>query len=171
MMIAATLLAYDDWIIIEATHPRTGIQFTEQFKSWPPNPGEMKAFCDDMAKRSARYAVYDLLPKPDLTPRPPPVPNTTPGRCANCWVSNDLPHYAAMVEMSKTADPKDWVFFENHPKYGSGIRVPFEWYPRRGGTVSQQGRTGFRSAGEVADEWLRETDAKRLSDSTARKAG
>lgn len=158
MMIAATLLDYDDWVIVEATHPRTGIQFTEKFKSWPPNPGEMKEFCDDMAKRAARYAVYDKLPKPDLIPRLPSPPNTEPGRCANFFVWELDPNYPSMAERSKAADPKDWCFFQGHPIYGNGIKVPLEWYPRRGGTLSSI----FRQAMPTEEE-LRERYAPKKS--------
>lgn len=56
--------------MLAATHPRTGIQATENFKAWPPNSGEVKAFCDAMAKEAARYAIYDKLPKPDFTLHP-----------------------------------------------------------------------------------------------------
>lgn len=72
--IALVLAYYDDWVILEATHPRTGIQASEKFKSWPPNSGELKQFCDDMAKREARYAIYDQLPKPNLAPWQPALP-------------------------------------------------------------------------------------------------
>jgi len=132
---ACILAGYDDWVIVEATHPRTGIQATEKFKSWPPNSGELKDFCEVMAKQAARYAVYEQLPKPNFTPRAPPLPDDRPGRCANLFVSENVPAYAAMVELSKTADPKDWCWFTDHPKHGSGIKVPFEWYPKRGGTL------------------------------------
>ncbi len=70
-MIAATLASYQEWVILEATHPRTGIQFTDKFKTWPPNPGELKEFCDDLSKRAARYAIYDKLPKPNVAPWQP----------------------------------------------------------------------------------------------------
>lgn len=75
LAIALVLSAYEDWVILEATHPRTGIQATEKFKSWPPNSGELKHFCDDMARRALRYAIYEKLPKPNLPPADPaPVP-------------------------------------------------------------------------------------------------
>jgi hypothetical protein len=134
--IACILASYDDWVIVEATHPATGIQATEKFKAWPPNSGELKQFCADMATRAARYAVYDKLPRPDLTPRLPPQPDRRAGRCATLFVPESAPHYAAMVERSKAGDPKDWCWFADHPKYGAGIKVPFEWYPRRGGTLA-----------------------------------
>lgn len=58
MMITATLLAYDNSVICEATHPHTGIQFTEKFKTWMPQPGELKEFCDGLAARNARNAAH-----------------------------------------------------------------------------------------------------------------
>lgn len=128
--IACVLLDYDDWVMVEATHPATGVQATEKFKSWPPNSGEMKAFCEDMAKRAAKYAVYDKLPKPDMTPRLPPPPDTRAGRCANLFIPDTAPHYAAMVERAKNEDPKDWLLVRG------GIRIPLDWYPARGGHLS-----------------------------------
>jgi hypothetical protein len=145
LAIAAVLAGYDDWVIVEATHPRTGIQATEKFKAWPPNSGELKEFCDDMAKRAARYAVYDKIPKPNFTPRLPSPPDTRPGRCANLFVPNSSPHYATMVALSENANPKDWCWFTDHPDHGSGIKVPFEWYPTRGGTRG----TTFRQAASI----------------------
>lgn len=68
LSIAEILLHYDDWIMCQATHPWTGIQRTEKFKHFPPNPGELADFCDDLNKLSKRYAYYDTLPKPDVPP-------------------------------------------------------------------------------------------------------
>jgi hypothetical protein len=58
MMITATLMAYDNSVICEATHPHTGIQFTEKFKTWMPQPGELKEFCEGLAARNARNAAH-----------------------------------------------------------------------------------------------------------------
>lgn len=146
--IACGLAAYDEWVIVEATHPRTGIQATPNFKAWPPNSGEMKEFCDAMAKKAARYAVYDTLPKPDLVPRIPPPPDTRQGRCANLFVPETSPHYAAMLALIQDADPKDWRFFSGHPTYGNGVKVPLDWLPTRGGAL----RSTFRQAIPSMDE-------------------
>lgn len=59
--IACILEAYDNGVIYEATHPRTGIQATEKFKSWPPNSGELKEFCDALSARNARHAAWFTL--------------------------------------------------------------------------------------------------------------
>jgi hypothetical protein len=68
---AEILTHYEDWVIVQATHPWTGIQRAGNFKWVPPNPGELADFCDDIAKRAARYAYYDTLPKPDVVWHPP----------------------------------------------------------------------------------------------------
>lgn len=70
--ITLVLAAYDGSVICEATHPRTGIQATDKFKSWPPNSGELKEFCDGLVARNARHELYMTLPKPNLAPRLPP---------------------------------------------------------------------------------------------------
>lgn len=154
--VACVLEAYDDWVIVEATHPRTGIQSTEKFKAWPPNAGEVKEFCDDMATRAARYAVYDKLPRPDLVPRIPLPPDNRSGRCANLFVPESSPYYAAMVERSREADPKDWRL-DRDAQGINGIKVPLEWVPSRGGGTRATGKKkGFRPYAEVVAEWQQE---------------
>ena len=121
--IACVLEAYDDWIIREATHPRTGIQATEKFKAWPPNVGELKEFCDVMAE-SAKYAVHDHLPKPNLLPRIPPPIDSTPGRRANLLVTERSASYGYMLQRAQhpDSDPVDWIMVPG------GIKVPLHWW-------------------------------------------
>lgn len=102
LAIATVLAVYDEWVILEATHPRTGIQASEKFKSWPPNSGELKQFCDDMSKRAARYAIYDKLPKPNRAPRLPPPARTE---------ANDRPR--PTLDEIKAKYP--WLFREKQP--------------------------------------------------------
>jgi hypothetical protein len=156
--IACVLAAYEEKIIFEATHPRVGIAGTEKFKGYPPNPGELKEFCENLVIRGARYAHYSALPKPDLTPRLPPLPDNTPGRRANLFVSDHAPHYEAMVERSKISDPLDWCWFTDHPKFGNGIKVPLDWYPNRYNSNSG----GFQKASAVpTDEELQRRYGRR----------
>jgi hypothetical protein len=44
--IAAVLILYDEGMIRSVTDPGRGIQSTEKFASWPPNCGELKAYCE-----------------------------------------------------------------------------------------------------------------------------
>lgn len=50
------------------------------------------------------------------------------GALANLFVGHDKPGYNDMVERSKTADPAEWCWYQNHPQWGSGIKVPLNWY-------------------------------------------
>lgn len=111
------LTKYPAAIVEWATDPRTGIQATEQFKSFPPNSGEVKAFCDaevrrihEAGKQAFRFHRREYVP-PDLSP----------GCRANLLVHSAVtmfPELKTWTESPK-ADPLDW----KHDEEGRGIWV------------------------------------------------
>lgn len=120
MAIASVLMSYSEEVIIDVTDPRTGISTQEKFRSFPPNSGELKAFCDVRDAYLCRINTYRHLP-----PRmalPPPPRSDAPGRRANLLVPKGVPRYEEMVKRSKTADPAEWC---THPR---GIKVPISWW-------------------------------------------
>jgi hypothetical protein len=124
LAIAAVLSCYEEQLIAEVTDPRTGISTHEKFAAFPPNPGELKRYCEDRAARRARLGQYAEMPTPDFS-RPqlaPPVPK--PGRRANVFVHRDCPRYGEMCERAHKpeADPAE---FEWHPE---GIKVSLTWW-------------------------------------------
>jgi hypothetical protein len=68
MALGFVLALFPDPVIAEATSPSTGIQTTAKFAVWPPNPGELKAYCDAIVDRERHIAHQDL--PPDFKPRP-----------------------------------------------------------------------------------------------------
>ena len=158
--IACVLAGYAESVIYESTHPRTGIQASEKFRGFPPNSGEVKDFCDDLAERNARHAKLASLPRPNLTPRLLLV-DDTPGRLANLFVGNDKPAYQAMCERAKTADPKWWCWYRDDPKWGSGIKVPMSWYQQRG---SVQQKSPLEAAKSVLDRYAAEAQRQPQKD-------
>ena len=119
MAVTAVLAHFDDDVIREVTDPLIGIATKEKFRDWPPNAGQLKAYCDEVQAYRLRLADYAKRPRLRLvetTPRP------LPGRRANLLVPRGVPRYADMVERSKTADPADFEMVDR------GIRVPLNWY-------------------------------------------
>ena len=86
---------------------------------------ETKRFRDAMhsTTREERQAHIDRVMGARRLP-----PNLPRGSLANLFVGRDKPRFEAMVERAKTADPAEWCWYENHPKWGSGIKVPLNWY-------------------------------------------
>jgi hypothetical protein len=114
---------YKPDIIREVTDPRTGISTVEKFRAFPPNSGELKAYCDARVAYVARIREYAKMPLVNFVRLPPQAPREKPpGHRANLIVPRDAAAFQAMVERSKTADPADWCW---DPK---GIRVPQTWY-------------------------------------------
>jgi hypothetical protein len=74
----------------------------------------------------------------DFTPQFKPAPiaiaraeqlfvDRQPGYCANFYVATTFPAYQAMCARAEGADPKDWRWYHDHPQFGSGIKVPWDW--------------------------------------------
>jgi hypothetical protein len=119
MAIATILMSYSEEIINDVTDPRTGISTREKFRAFPPNSGELKAYCDERDAYLTRINTYRRLP-----PRralPPPSADKPPGRLANVLVPRNAPQYEKMVERSKTADPAEWCWHDR------GIKVALTW--------------------------------------------
>jgi hypothetical protein len=105
---AAVLACYSTEIIKRVTDPRTGISTAEKFQAFPPNSGELKAYCDEQQARDARIAAYRSLPPANFARLPAPPPG--PGTRATVFVPTSAPQYKKMVESSQKpdADPFDW---------------------------------------------------------------
>lgn len=58
----------------------------------------------------------------------PPMRYSYDGMGANLYVGSDKPDYQAMCDRAKTADRRQWCWYRDHPKWGSGIMVPLAWY-------------------------------------------
>jgi hypothetical protein len=128
--IGCVLAGYDEDIIVEATHPRFGIQGSEKFRAFPPNSGELKQFCENLAERNHRQARLRELPRVSTAPRlpPPDLETRPPGWRANLYVPNTVAGYERMIERAKSADRGDWCWYSDHPKWGSGIKVRRDWW-------------------------------------------
>lgn len=90
-----------------ATDPRTGIQGTEKFRSFMPNSGEVRAFCQAEMRRIAESA-RPIHKAPNCRYVPPA---RSPGSRANVFVPADNPVYAQLVAWSrgKDADECGWL--------------------------------------------------------------
>lgn len=132
MACSAVLSLYAPDLIREVTDPRTGIQNAPDFRAFPPNSGELKAFCEAEISRRARLGAYQKLPPVSAAPRLD-SPEKLPGRCANLFVRSDMPRYAEMLERTKNADPKDW---RSDPARG-GIWVSLAWWTDRSGSLGE----------------------------------
>ena len=84
MALGIVLALFDESVIAEATSPATGIASTMQFSLFPPNPAELRRFCDDIVRRRARINHEEVPPGFD----PPPysrhydhVGNGSPAPC------------------------------------------------------------------------------------------
>jgi hypothetical protein len=100
------LTKYPKAIVEWATDPRTGIQATEKFASFPPNSGEVKAFCDAEVKR-----IYEAgKPAPRFRKHEYLQAERYPGYRANVLVRADAPQFPKVKAWSETAeaDPFDW---------------------------------------------------------------
>ena len=108
--IAAVLCGYETDLIREVTDPRTGIQASEKFRAFLPNVGELKGYCEAEAarrERLKRLGERRVPIAPDLRLEPPEQP---PGHLANVHIYAEHPRYPALVEWSKTAEPRLWKF-------------------------------------------------------------
>jgi hypothetical protein len=153
--IALVLSDYDDEIIMQVTDPRTGIQIHDKFKAFPPNSGELKAYCEAYAKHRERVEHYKSLPP--VRPLPakalPFAGDKPAGRLANLLVRKTIPGYERMVERAKTADPAEWCW---HPE---GIKVPVQWWSGGGAAIGPAEPAQFRMGDKLAAICARNPDA------------
>lgn len=123
--IAAVLSMFDPALIREVTDPRTGISQSDfmdgRFRSFMPNSGELKAYCESIARHRERIARLGAIHIPKRLP--PPI-DTRPGRRANVFVPPEAPQYARCRERTKDADPADWKYDEQGRP---GIWVALGW--------------------------------------------
>lgn len=113
--IAAILASYDDADLIrEVTDPRTGISATEKFASFMPNVGELKIYCDSVARRKANLARLAALPAPDPNRPKLAKPGPGPGDLANAFVPATHPKYRDLLEWSRGADGRLWRIGKSH---------------------------------------------------------
>lgn len=117
--IAAVLALYAPSLIKLVTDPRTGISTTEKFRTFMPNSGELKAYCDEQQAIMDRHRRYAELPKPDYSGH-----DREPVCVANLLVIKDSPRYRAIVDRSEKSDVQDWKWDER----GRGIWVPLSWW-------------------------------------------
>lgn len=139
--IGAVLSSYEIDLIREVTDPRTGIQTSEKFMTFMPNPGELKVYCDSVAARRDRLQRLGSLPLPDPSQRRLARPEPRPGDLATVFVPAENVRYPKFVEWAKTANPRLW-------KYG----------------VSSDNRQGIWISYDTWD--LRQIATKKLSDIT-----
>jgi hypothetical protein len=125
--IAAVLALYSPGLIRIVTDPRTGISTSEKFRTFMPQSGELKAYCDEQAAIMDRYARLAMLPKPDFRRRLPSPPLAN-GCRARLFVPAGSPGYEALVKRSQepNANRLDWKWGERSDVLG--IWVSNEWY-------------------------------------------
>lgn len=125
--IAAVLACYDTEVIKRATDPRTGISQSDfmdgRFRSFMPNSGELKAYCDQQESKIGRERRWETLPSPQFRRLPPPLRIPAPGDRANVLVLKDAPQYARMVALTSEKNPREWRMDESD----RGIWVSLEW--------------------------------------------
>ena len=63
MAVTAVLAHFDDDVIREVTDPLIGIATKEKFRDWPPNAGQLKAYCDEVQAYRLRIADYSKRPR------------------------------------------------------------------------------------------------------------
>jgi hypothetical protein len=108
--IASVLARYDADLIREVTDPNTGIQTREKFMTFMPNAGELKVHCEAVAAHRDRLQKLGTLPRVDFNQARLPRPRPAAGDLATVFVPDTNPRYGALVEWSKTADPRKWKF-------------------------------------------------------------
>lgn len=159
--IAAVLSLYEPEIMIEVTDPRTGIQNTDDFKTFMPQSGELKRYCDGVAAVRDRIRKMAAWPAPDPNRMRLAAPVPMPGDKATVLVPKENPRYPALVEWAKTADERLWKF---DPR---GVWVSWDTWDSR----SVAARMGARSNGlgpltlsEDARRAMADIDAQRNGD-------
>lgn len=124
---AAVLARYDADLIREVTDPNTGIQTREKFMTFMPNAGELKVHCEAVAAHRDRLQKLGSLPRVDFSLARLPRPKPAAGDLATVFVPAANPRYGALVEWSKTGDPRKWKFEPGR----SGIYVAYDVWDQR----------------------------------------
>lgn len=109
--ITAVLAMYEPDLIREVTDPRTGIQTTEKFMTFMPNAGELKRYCEGVARHRQRMKELAALPRPVPAARRLANPHIkVPGSLANIFVPEGHVRYQRLAEWAPTADPRMFRF-------------------------------------------------------------
>lgn len=154
--IAAVLALYEPEIIAQVTDPRTGISTHEKFRTFMPNSGELKAYCDEHQAIRDRRQRYAALPRPSFDRQPRLDGPKGPGHLANVFVPSSAPGYQAMRDWASTADTRYW---RNDEGGRAGIWVALHLYQER---KERQDLHGFRqfTAAELLTLYGREPAPK-----------
>jgi hypothetical protein len=137
--IAAVLSDYDFDLMKEVTDPRTGICSTEKFMTFMPNAGELKVYCETLAACKDRLKRLGERRAPVAADMRLEAPEQPPGYLANVHIPASHPRYAALVEWSKTAEPRMWKLGRSSDGM-DGIWIPLN--------VWQDGQASVRKAAE-----------------------
>jgi hypothetical protein len=148
--ISAVLSIYDPDLIREVTDPRSGIATSEKYMSFMPNAGELKVYCDGVAARRDRLQRLGSLPPVDFNRARLPPPPPAPGDKATVFVPDKNPRYPALVEWSKTADPREWKFGISSDGR-SGIWVAFAVWDDRQTVARKIGDVAAAVTNEISD--------------------
>lgn len=126
--VAMVLSKYAVEVIKAVTDPYSGLpsKKKENGYSGMPDVADVREACDDEATRIARMERYRVLPAPDFSRARLAPPPPMPGDLATVFVPETNPRYLALVEWTKTADPRLWKF-EGRP----GIWVSFDTWDQR----------------------------------------
>lgn len=127
--IAAVLAGYDEAVIGAATSPADGIQTQ---LAWPPNPAELKAVCERLARRAQRRAGEALppgfVPKPySKYYRPPPTGMAPPTAADRARVGAALAAFTAALKPVPEPERPKWrppTDQELYSRYGRTIAEP-----------------------------------------------
>lgn len=122
--IAAVLACYEPDLIREVTDPRTGISTSEKFQAFMPNSGELKAYCEAVAKRRHRMAEYAAMPRSGGYRELEPPPKG-PGSRARVFCSAGNVRYQPLCDRAANAD-SDRADFRYDAEKG-GIWVAYSW--------------------------------------------
>jgi hypothetical protein len=153
--IAAVLTLYDFEIMRDVTDPRTGIQTTEKFAAFMPNAGELKIYCDALDARKDRIQKLAELPRVDFSRARLAPPPPAPGDRATIFVPASNSRYAALLEWSKTADPRNFKF-DPRP----GIWVSWDTWDGRAPRRDREPATSLQLS-DIARKTMAEIDAER----------
>jgi len=125
---------FDLDLIRDVTDPRTGIATTEKFKSFMPNAGELKIYCDEVAARRDRIKHLGSLPSPDFSRRRLAAPPAGPGAFANVFVPCTHDRYPEILEWAKITDPRFFRYGKSSDRR-DGIWVAWNKFDDRAGIM------------------------------------